>query len=88
MMVFEENKREDSLFIKVFTNLQYLVLFGLLVGQCVVGVNFYMGQFIYLAVNTLAVVRCFVLGRPVPDKVKDFACAGVTLGLILFRYYM
>lgn len=83
-----EEKKTDTLMVKVFTNLQYLVLVGLLVGQSVVGVNFYIGQFIYLAVNLIAVVRNFVLNRPTPDKVKDAACLGVTIGLILFNYFL
>lgn len=83
-----EEKKEDTLFIKIFTNLQYLVLVGLLVGQSIVGVNFYIGQFIYFAVNLIAVVRNFVLCRPTPDKVKDAACLGVTIGLILFNYFL
>lgn len=83
-----EEKKTDTPMVKFFTNLQYLVLVGLLVGQSVVGVNFYIGQFIYLAVNGIACVRNFVLHRPTPDKVKDFACLGVTIGLILFNYFL
>ena len=83
-----EEKKNDTMLTKVFVNLQYLVLVGLLVGQCVVGVNFYIGQFIYLAVNMVAVVRNFILHRPTPDKVKDACCLGVTIGIILFNYFM
>lgn len=83
-----EEKKEETLAVKIFVNLQYLVLVGLLVGQSVVGVNFYIGQFIYLAVNGISCVRNFVLHRPTPDKVKDFACLGVTIGLILFNYFL
>lgn len=73
---------------KFFENLQYLVLAGLIVAQCVVGSNFYIGQFIYLGVNLIAVVRSFVLDRPAPDKVKDFSCLGITLGIILYTYFL
>lgn len=88
MIEIKEEKREDTVLIKVFTNLQYVVLVGLLIAQAVVGVNFYIGQFIYLGVNIIAVVRNFVLRRPVPDKVKDCACFAVTVGLILFNYFL
>lgn len=73
---------------KFFENLQYLVLAGLIVAQCVVGSNFYVGQFIYLGVNLTSVVRCFALDRPTADKVKDFACLGITIGIILYTYFL
>lgn len=71
---------------KFFENLQFVVLVGLILGQCVVGQNFYLGQFIYLGCNVLATARNFALKRAVADKVKDCACLGITLGLILFNY--
>ena len=72
---------------KIFENLQFVVLVGLIVGQCVVGSNFYLGQFIYLGCNTISTVRNFALNRALADKVKDCACFGITLGLILFSYF-
>lgn len=72
---------------KFFENLQYVVLAGLILGQCTVGSNFFFGQFIYLACNIISLIRCFVLDRPTADKVKDSACFGITLGLILFKYF-
>lgn len=88
MTEIRETKKEDSKMVVVFTNLQYLVLIGLLVAQSVVGANFYIGQFIYLGANIIAVVRNFVLHRPLPDKVKDCSCLGVTIGLILFNLFL
>lgn len=88
MTKIRETKKEDSKMIVVFINLQYLVLIGLLVAQSVVGANFYIGQFIYLGANIIAVVRNFVLHRPLPDKVKDCSCLGVTIGLILFNFFL
>ena len=73
---------------KFFENLQYVVLAGLIVAQCVVGANFYLGQFIYLLCNLTSVVRNFALERPTADKIKDCACAAITLGLILFNYFI
>lgn len=71
---------------KFVENLQFVVLMGLIVAQCVVGENFYLGQFIYLACNAISVMRCFVLKRPLADKFKDCACFAITLGLILFNF--
>lgn len=71
---------------KIFENLQFVTLALLIVGQCTVGANFYIGQGVYLLANLISVARCFVLGRPVADKVKDSVCLGVTVGLILFNF--
>lgn len=72
---------------KIFENLQYITLISLIVGQSIVGQNFYAGQIIYLIANLIAVIRNFVLGRPIPDKIKDCACLGVTISLILLEYF-
>lgn len=66
----------------VFTNLQYLTLVALIVGQCVVGIDFLIGQCVYLFANTLAVARNYALHRPAADKVKDWSCFAITVGLI------
>ena len=70
---------------KVVENAQYATLALLIIAQCVVGGNFYLGQGIYLAANVISVFRCFVLERPSADKVKDIACTAVTVGLIVFN---
>ena len=70
---------------KVFENLQFAVLAGLIIAQCVVGSNFYFGQGCYLACNVISVTRNFVLGRSIADKVKDCACLGITVSLILLK---
>lgn len=66
-------------------NLQYLVLALLIVGQCTVSNNFWIGQTVYLIANLVSLSRCFLLNRPAADKVKDVACLAITLGLILFN---
>lgn len=71
---------------KTFELLNYLVLALLITAQCVVGSSFYVGQFIYLSANVLAVIRCFILKRPMADKVKDFCMLGITTGLILIKF--
>ena len=70
---------------KVFENLQFVVLVGLIIGQCTVGSNFYLGQGVYLACNVISVIRNFALNRALADKVKDCSCLGITLALILLR---
>ena len=70
---------------KVIENAQYVTLALLIIAQCVVGGNFYLGQGIYLAANVISVFRCFALERPAADKVKDIACTAVTVGLIVFN---
>jgi hypothetical protein len=69
-------------FQKVWKELNYLVLIALIAGQCVVKADFLIGQFVYLFANVLSFSRCFVLDRPLADKVKDGCCLGITLGLI------
>ena len=68
---------------KIFTNLQYFVLMGLIIAQCVIGKWYLVGQSIYLVCNITSVIRCYVLKRPIADKVKDYSCTAITLGLIL-----
>ena len=67
---------------KVFEVLNYAVLALLIVGQCTVGIDYLIGQYVYLSANLISVSRCFVLKRPVADKVKDCSCLGITVGLI------
>ena len=69
-------------FQKVWKELNYLVLIALIAGQCIVKVDFLIGQFVYLGANVISFSRCFVLNRPVADKVKDGCCLGITVGLI------
>ena len=74
--------------VKGFENLQYLVLALLIVGQCVVGESFFIGQGIYFIANLFSVIRTFVLRRPISDKVKDIAMLGITTGLIIMKIIM
>ena len=80
--MYKQKKRE---FIE---NLQYVVLVALIVGQCTVGANFYLGQCVYLFANVVAVYRCFKLRRPAADKVKDTTCLAITIGLIIFNLFI
>lgn len=71
---------------KIFETINYFVLILLIIGQCIVGSSFFIGQFVYLSANTLAVTRTFILKRPLPDKVKDCCMLGITVGLLLIKY--
>lgn len=71
---------------QIFILANYVVLALLITAQCVVGSNFYVGQFLYLSANILAVSRTIVLKRPVADKVKDFCMLGITSGLLLIKF--
>ena len=73
---------------EIFENLQYVVLILLIIGQCTVGVNFYLGQCVYLVANLLAVTRNFKLRRPAADKVKECSCLAITIGLIFFNLFI
>lgn len=60
----------------------YIILALLIIAQCVIRQTYVGGQFLYLAANLLAVMRCFTLHRPRADKVKDIACTAITIGLL------
>ncbi len=66
----------------VWKELNYLVLITLITAQCVVKADFLIGQFVYLFANILSFVRCFILQRPVADKIKDGCMLGITVGLV------
>ena len=67
----------------VWKELNYLVLITLITAQCVVKADFLIGQFVYLFANILSFTRCFVLQRPVADKIKDGCMLGITVGLVV-----
>lgn len=70
---------------KMFEVSNYLILTLLIIGQSTVGSMFYVGQGIYLTANVLSVSRCWVLKRPVADKIKDCCMLAITIGLILIK---
>lgn len=67
---------------KFFENIYYVVIALLILAQCVIGPNYLLGQGMYLGANIISLVRCYALDRPASDKVKDYACTAITLGLI------
>ena len=68
---------------KTIENLNYIVLMGLIIAQCVIGKWYLVGQGIYLACNLISATRSFVLKRQKADKIKDLSCTAITIGLIL-----
>lgn len=69
--------------VKAIENLQYMVLIGLILAQCVIGKVYLVGQSIYLACNLISSFRCVALRRPRADLVKDLCCLAITVGLIV-----
>lgn len=67
----------------IWKELNYLVLITLITAQCVVKADFLIGQFVYLFANILSFARCFVLQRPIADKIKDGCMLGITVGLVV-----
>lgn len=72
---------------KFFTNLAYVAIAATIIGQCVTGVNFYFGQIAYLIANVINCVRDVVLDRPIADKIKNFSLLGITIGLMIFKFF-
>lgn len=72
---------------EIFTNIVYFAIALTVIGQCVIGSNFYLGQFAYLLANCINCARDIVLNRPRADKIKNFTFLGITIGLILFNYF-
>lgn len=70
----------------VWKELNYMVLISLITAQCVVKADFLIGQFVYLFANGLSFTRCFILHRPMADKVKDGCMLGITIGLVVLTY--
>lgn len=70
----------------LINNIQYLTLVLLIVGQCAVGYDFVIGQFIYLGANGVSTWRTFALKRPTSDKIKEVSCLAITIGLLVMNY--
>ena len=73
---------------KILVNLAYISIVFTVIGQCVVGGNFYIGQAGFLIANIVNVGRDFALDRPAADKVKNVTFLGITIGIIIFNYFL
>lgn len=69
-------------------NLAYVSIVFTVVAQCVVGGSFYVGQGCFLIANLVNVGRDFALNRPAADKVKNVTFLAITIGIILFNYFL
>lgn len=56
---------------KMWENLNYIILIGLILGQIFIGTNFILGESIYILTDIFILSRDFGLKRPVSDKVKN-----------------
>ena len=63
-------------------NVQYVVLFLTVVGQVLIGVNYFLGQGTWLLANAITVTRNIKLDRPKADKVQGWFMFALTFGLI------
>ena len=76
-------KKALTVFQRVWTELNYFVIIVLIIGQIVTKTDFFIGQMTYLVANIISFTRCFILNRPLADKVKDGCMLGITSGLIM-----
>ena len=63
----------------------YIAMFMTVLGQCVVGNIFYIGQGLFLIANVIYLIRDFKLGRPKADKIKNTLFTAITVGIILMQ---
>ena len=63
----------------------YIAMFMTVLGQCVVGNIFYVGQGLFLIANVIYLIRDFKLGRPKADKIKNTLFTAITVGIILMQ---
>lgn len=78
----DDSKQKDAK-TKIWENVQLLCLALTIAGQVVIGPCYLAGQGLWLVSNVLAIIRNFVLVRPMADKVKDAAMTAITAGLMI-----
>lgn len=61
---------------------QYVVLGLTIAGQVCIGVNYFLGQGLWLVANALTVCRNVKMERPKADRVQGWFMLALTLGLI------
>lgn len=79
---YTQSEKKTNSRIKVWEQIQLVVLALTICGQCIVGGFFLLGQSLWLIANSIAVVRDFKLRRPYADKVKDATMTAITIGII------
>lgn len=68
--------------ILVWENIQLGCLALTIFGQVAIGASFLLGQGVWFIANVIALIRDFILGRPMADKVKNAALTALTAGII------
>lgn len=86
-MQTKEIQEKKSKFIIFWENIQLLGLGLTIAGQITVGAWFIVGQGLWLVANIIAVVRDFILHRPMADIVKDSALTAITMALIALNLF-
>lgn len=71
---------------KFWNFIGYAVLVFIMLGQALTVVHLLAGTLCYLVCNILATWRVFALNRPMADKVKDLACMGITITILVTRF--
>lgn len=74
--------------VKVWENLQLVVLGLTILGQLTVGPLFLLGQSVWLVANVISLVRDFVLRRPYADKLKNATMTAITVGIIVVFFLL
>lgn len=73
---------------RILVDLAYVSIVFTVLGQCIVGGSFYIGQVGFLIANTVNIVRDFALKRPAADKIKNVTFWAITVGIIFFNYFL
>ena len=60
----------------------YIVLALTILGQMFVGMDYLIGQGMWLIANIITVSRDFALDRPTSDKIKNVSMLALTIGLV------
>ena len=63
----------------------YVAMFMTVLGQCIVGNMFYVGQGLFLTANIIYLIRDFKLNRPKADKIKNTLFTAITVGIIIMQ---
>lgn len=84
----EVQEKKNSVAVKVWENLQLVVLGLTIFGQITVGPWFLLGQSVWLVANVISLVRDFILARPYADKIKNATMTAITVGIIVAYFVL
>ena len=72
---------------RLWENIAYINIGLCLIANITVGYFYMFAQILYLLCNLTNVFRNIFLKRPTADKIRDIAFLGVTIGLIILRFF-